>query len=581
MFLTKKSPSGTPLPTQLKLNASTHAPSLPDSGLLDSWATQGATQNACTARKELVRLLDSAARHPSSELNLGHCDAQACLELSDHLVDGHAEACTRADPSTIRLILPSGLVRMPGWIIKFTALRQLIAHGFTGDSDAALNLLEKQCPDLMCDLSSPQGSAKPPETVDIESRQKVHAALAENMLRPLERPFIGTLDPDAKAGLQHFVSLVRETLGTRIDLAGGSGYNLGGFKILRRQGGELGLSKLAEPPHIDGSLDPRSAEAEDLPRTIEIFNAHSEDLRVAIWQAMTKCGYVKYLQAHAATLIDGEWDILVNVGLYFSRNLTQNGAHKDTEGENLFVLLLYCNDQHIEGMEYIPGLANPPEHQAFIERQLPSVFVDEVAEILQTPPHGTAYAPQVEPWGFIGGCDELMVHSTPFVHHRGAFVLVSVIAGMGPALQLCFGPRTEKEYSRVRQCYARGESPSTRNSLVLGAHKAAVQLEELALSDDWIDRSKLEELLRDAGLAEADAAMLFKALAMKATTEDPFDGTALIDIPHLRYSVRMTVPRGKELRREMSEKLENGTVRPQPATRDMARVWVMARRKPT
>jgi hypothetical protein len=164
-----------------------------------------------------------------------------------------------------------------------------------------------------------------------------------------------------------------------------------------------------------------------------------------------------------------------------------------------------------------------------------------------------------------------MVHWTPFVHHRGAFSLDSVIECIGPALEACFGQNTLGAYLELQQQHADGQWPSGGNALAGGAYKVAVQLEELTLSDHWIDRSELEKLLRSAGLAAADAKALFKALADIAQTEDPFNGTALIDIPHLRYSAEITMPRGKELRREMSEKLENGTVYPQPASRDMAR----------
>lgn len=552
---------------------------LPDSGLLDSWADMGTTPQDCAARRELVRLLNSAVTLPSIQLNLNHCDPHACLDLPDHLLHAHAEACTRADPPTRQLILPAGLTEIPVWVTKFGALRQLIAHGFNGDADATLKLLDKQCPELRCDLSHAEGAAEHPDVAGMKTEPPVQTALANNLLRPLERPFVGTLDEEAKAGMQRFVHKVRETIGSRLDLAGGSGYNLGGFKVIRRCDGELELSKLETPPHVDSNLNPRSAEAEDLPKTIEVFNAHCEDARVAIWQAMTKCGYVDYLKAHAATLIEGEWDLLVNVGLYFSRNPSQNGAHKDTEGENLFVILFY--PQRMMGIEYMLRLQNPPQHQEFIRGRLPSLFVNEVEEVLQQPTDGTAYATSVEPGGFIAGCDELMVHWTPFVHHRGAFSLNSVVECIGPALEACFGENTLEAYWDLQQQHADGQRPSGGDALAGAAYKVALQLEELALSDHWIDRSELEKLLRSAGLAAPDAKMFFKALSDIAQTEDPFNGTALIDVPHLRYSAEITMPRGKELRREMSEKLENGTVYPQPVSRDMARVWIMARRKET
>jgi len=534
-------------------------PHSPDSRPADAWASQGATPEARAARQEIVRLFTSAATHPSSELSLIHCDAQACLDLPHDLVDAYAAACTFSDPPTSRLILPPGLTDVPSWIVKFRALAQLVAHGFAGDAHAALTLLNDRWPELACDFGTVR-------------QFDVQAATENTTLQSIYRPYVGTLDEDAKMRLENFMGKVRDVASTAPGIGQSHDYHVGGFKVVRAHDGGLELSKLAAPPYVASSL--ARSEKANLPKTIEVFNAHFGDVQCAVWQAMTKCGYVAYLRTHAATLIDGDWDILVNIDPYFGRRPVQNLAHKDTEGENMFLMLFYCNNQAQMGLEYQLRPRNPPGYVEIMEHQLPSVFVDEVKEVLKEPPDRKAYAPTVEPWGFIAGCDETMVHSTPFLHHRHAFDLQSVIDHIPSALKECFGPGAKREYLNVR-----ASSTSTDNAWAQGAHDVAVQLENLLRSDSWIDRDKLEKLLRDAKLEDADVKKLIIALAGMAATEDPFDGIASIFIPRFNYAADIELPRGKDLVREMSEKLKNGTALPYPESRDYLRVWIMARRK--
>jgi hypothetical protein len=401
----------------------------------------------------------------------------------------------------------------------------------------------------------------------------VHAVPAGNMLRSVYRPFLGTLDEDAKARLRRFMGKVREAAGAARDLATGSDFHLGGFKVVLHDG-ELGLSKLETPPYEAFVLHPLIAEA--LPKTIEVFKAHFEDVQVAVWQAMSKCGYVEYLKAHARSLINDDWEILVDIDPYFSRNPTQIAAHKDTQGENMFLMLLYCNDQPIEGFEYILRPEIPHEHLTFMRQQLPSVFVDEVEDVLKEPPDHTAYAPTIEPWGFVAACDELMVHSTPFVHHRGAFEVQSVITSMGTALRRCFGVSDLAAYRALQE----GGSQATPSAVAQSVHELVTQLRELPPSDPWIDPAELKKVF-ETKLSEFEATMFIEALKDVAVTKDPFDGAARVNILHLNYTAVMTVPRDKELRRAMSEKLDEGTALPHRGEggRDFLRVWIMARRK--
>jgi hypothetical protein len=548
------------LPTTVRpADISRRNPHSPDSGPADAWASQGATPEARAARQEVVRLFTRGATHPSSELSLIHCDPQACLDLPDDLVDAYAAACTSSDPPTSRLILPPGLTDVPSWILKFRALTQLVAHGFAGDAHAALTLLNERCPDLACDFGTVR-------------QLDVQAATENTTLRSIYRPYVGTLDEDAKKKLENFMGKVRDVASMTPGSDEHHDYHVGGFKVVRSHDGGLELSKLAAPPYVASSLGPH--QKANLPKTIEVFNAHFDDVQFAVWQAMYECGYVAYLRKNAATLIDGEWDILVNIDPYFGRRPTQNLAHKDTEGENMFLMLFYCNDQAQMGLEYQLRPRNPRGYVKIMEHQLPSVFVDEVKDVLKDPPDGKAYAPTVGPWSFIAACDETMVHSTPFPHHRGAFELQSVIDNIPSALEECFGPGAKRDYLNVR-----ASPTSTDNAWAQGAHTVAVQLEKLLRSDNWIDRDELEKLLRDAKLEDADVKKLISALADMAATEDPFDGIASIFIPRFNYAADIEVPRGKDLVREMSEKLDKGTALPYPESRDYLRVWIMARRK--
>jgi hypothetical protein len=540
-------PSGTPV--RRKSDAVSRTTPTPDPRPLDSlneWAGhQDLNQEARAARSEVVRLLEFAANHPNGELNLTHCDAQACLDLPAHLVEAY-KACTNSDPRVTRLILPNGLTDVPAWITMFKELKELTAHGFMGDANAALVCLKRQRPGLTCDL---------PRTT----------------LRSVYRPYVGTLHADAKDGLQRFMNNVRGVLSAR-----GSDYHVGGFKVDYSSVGGLQLVKLVDPPIDEADdLDPDSPDAEDLPKTIEVFDTHFEDVQAAVWQAMSECGYVEYLTANAEKL--RAWDILVDINPYFNRNPLNIRAHKDTQGENMFLLLLHCNDQPIMGMEYQLRPKNPPDYSRLMEQQLPSVFVKEVKDILKDPPEGIAYAPTIEPWGFIGACDELIAHSTPFIHHRGAFLLESVAKCMGDALGICFGAGAASEYSEFQRGF---DKDSPRSVHVRGALEVVMQLKQLAFLDDCIDPFKLEELLLNAKLELVDAKKLVKSLEDMVITKDPFDGTAVIDIPSRKYEGQMTVPRGRDrLQREMSRKLEDGTAHSNPGSRHYLRVWIMARLK--
>ena len=560
-----------------KLEAFTQAANLPNS---QSWVEHESPE-VQAARSEVVRSLEVASVQSSRcDLDLSNCDAQACLDLPDFLANAYATACTKSEPPTIRLTLPRGLTEVPAWITKFHTLKELTVPGFIGDANAALQWLAELRPNLTVNLPQDHAtnSEELPGSIGIEREIVVHAAPSITTLRSIYKPYVGTLDAGVKQGLQSFMDELRQAIGDdRLDLERGCDYHLGGFKVVR-SGEELALLKLAAPPHTNFDLDPNSAEAEDLPKAIEVFNTHFELVRAAVWQAMSKCSYVDYLATHATELVDDKWDILVNIDPYFSRDLSQFGAHKDTEGENMFLILLYCNDQPMMGPEYQLRPQNPTEYVELMRKQLPAVFVDEAEEILKEPPEGWAYAPTIEPWGFIAGCDDLISHSTPFVHHRGAFDLQSIIKWMGAALKECFGPGTRHEYLNAQIQYDQHLPISISDDLARGAHDVAAQLEKLGGSDLWIDRSKLKDLLHEK-LGDGDAEKLFNALAAKALTEDPFDGNALIDMPRLDFFGHATVPRGKALRREMSARLEQGTALPYPASRDYLRVWIMARPK--
>jgi hypothetical protein len=150
----------------------------------------------------------------------------------------------------------------------------------------------------------------------------------------------------------------------------------------------------------------------------------------------------------------------------------------------MWLMLFYCNDDADMGIEYQLRQENPPGYLEHMRRQLPSVFVDEVEDILNEPSDGIAYATRIGPWSFIAGCDETMVHSTPFVHHRGAFFLASVLEQFDNALRACFGAHTAEEYSQ---------------NVLPASQEVVRQLKGLASSDDCVDRGELEKLLQGAG----------------------------------------------------------------------------------
>ncbi|VTU25392.1 hypothetical protein RA8CHR_03126 [Variovorax sp. RA8] len=485
------------------------------------------------------------------------------MDLPASVVRAHALKCTTSEPPTSRLTLPSGLKNIPVWIVELkSTLKQVTAHDFAGGEQALranLKFLSWTDSDVSWDWSAGEtgDSAQVPDTREMEHRLDVPAVQSDNALRSIYRPFVGELDEGAKAGLKRFMDKVKEA--SPFDPKTGVDYDLGGFKLVRSHCGKLELSKLSTPPYVQSHFDPDSPDATGLSKAIEVFDTLFSDVHVAVWQAMSECGYVDYFTGNAAQLIDGPWDILVNINPYFSRNPLQISAHKDTVGENMFLILLYCNDGM--GIEYQLRQKNPPGYLQFMGQHLPEVFVDDVKGILKEPGDGTAYVDRVRHGTFIGGCDETMVHSTPFVHHRGAFMLKSVFKSMDEALELCFGACTQEEYS--------GHVLPTVN-------KVLEQLKELTSYDDCVDRGELERLLRVAGFTAPDAAKLVETLAPRMRTKDPFDGTASVGIPGFD---EIKVPRGKKLHRQMSDYLDAGTAVRNTGPRDYMRVWIMARPK--
>ncbi|WP_068682670.1 MULTISPECIES: hypothetical protein [unclassified Variovorax] len=523
------------------------------------------TPEANAARWEVVRRLEGAVASPTNELDLSSCDRQACMDLPAAVVRPYAMKCTTSEPPTTELILPKGLSNIPGWMTEFKAtLKQVTANDFAGSEQsvrADLELLSWKDCQVGWDLSPDDAgeSASPPTTLGIERRLNVQAAPTRTTLSSIYRPYVGELDPTAQAGLKRFMDNVRKA--QPFDPRWGVKYNPGGFKIVRSQNGELELSKLRIPPYIDQNLDHDSDDGLGLPKAKQLFSIHSKDVQAAVWQAMSKCGYVDYLTANAEELIDGEWDILVNINPYFGRRPLEVHAHKDTSGENMWLMLFYCNDDADMGIEYQLRQENPPGYLEHMRRQLPSVFVDEVEDILNEPSDGIAYATRIGPWSFIAGCDETMVHSTPFVHHRGAFFLASVLEQFDNALRACFGAHTAEEYSQ---------------NVLPASQEVVRQLKGLASSDDCVDRGELEKLLQGAGFTAPSAAKIVETLAPMVRTKDPFDGTA----GGLPGFEDIKVPRGKELHREMSDHLDAGTAVRNRQPRDYMRVWIMARRKP-
>lgn len=488
------------------------------------------------------------------------------MDLPASLVRAYALKCSTSEPPTTQLILPPKLNNLPGWMTEFKAtLKQVTAHDFAGGEQALRTdpeLLSWTDSQVVWDLSpgDTAQSARSLAIPGVERRLDVQAAPSNTTLRSIYRPYIGELDPAAKAGLKRFMDNVRKA--QSFDPKWGVKYNPGGFKIVRSQnGGELELSKLRTPPYVDQYLDPDSDDGLGLPKAKELFSTYSKDVQAAVWQAMSKCGYVDYLTANAEKLIDGEWDILVNINPYFGRRPLEVHAHKDTSGENMWLMLFYCNDDTDMGIEYQLRQENPPGYLEHMRRQLPPVFVDEVEDILNEPSDGVAYATRIEPWSFVAACDETMVHSTPFVHHRGAFFLESVLKQLDTALRACFDAHTPEEYSKT----------------VLPASQEVVkQLKGLASSDDCVDRGELEKLLQGAGFTAPNAAKIVETLTPMVRTKDPFDGTA----GGLPGFDDIKVPRGKELHREMSDRLDAGTAIRNKQPRDYMRVWIMARRKP-
>ncbi|VTU32694.1 hypothetical protein H4CHR_03063 [Variovorax sp. PBS-H4] len=484
------------------------------------------------------------------------------MDLPASVVRAHAMKCTTSEPPTSRLILPPGLKNVPVWIAEFKAtLGQVTAHHFVGSEQTIRTDLKFFWPDSKTtwDLSpgATENAAKPSATLDMERQLDVQTVLSNNALRAVARPYIGELDESARAGLECFMDQVRDA--SPFDPKKGIDYNLGGFKMVRSHSGELELLKLATPPYAEPDFDPDSLHARALPKAIEVFDALHGTVQVAVWQAMSKYGIVDYFKGHATQLIDGPWDILVNINPYFSRSPKAIEAHRDTEGENMFLMLFYCKAGM--GIEYQLRHKNPKGYLQYMRQHLPSVFVDEVEDVLKEPADGVAYAPTIEPWNFIAGCDETMVHSTPFLHHRGAFFLKSVLNQMDASLEDCSAAWTAEEYC---------------GRVLPAAGKVREQLKDVMSSDDCVDRGELERLLRVAGLTAPEAAKIVETLAPSMRTKDPFDGTAGVGIPGFHEA---KVPRGKKLHRQMSDRLDAGTALPNAGPRDYMRVWIMARRK--
>ncbi len=176
---------------------------------------------------------------------------------------------------------------------------------------------------------------------------------------------------------------------------------------------------------INSSLLINSSELKDIrfanlpncyPALAELPNLQRDIVKLIV-NTMGAAGQLAYFQsAFKSTFL---WRILIEVHYIYARSKNQVNFHKDTEGQTLFVNLLYMNDQKIAGPDYI---LNPPPikaHDEATEGKQPAFFVQDLSQVRKTLGAPTYIEEsEIPAYGYVAFVDEAIHHSTPVYGHR-------------------------------------------------------------------------------------------------------------------------------------------------------------------
>jgi hypothetical protein len=122
-----------------------------------------------------------------------------------------------------------------------------------------------------------------------------------------------------------------------------------------------------------------------------------------------------------------EADVMIEVNFYKNRGYgTRLGFHKDTEGDNLFVNLLFNNQNAIPATEWIEDLAPTPAKLAEMRKLMPDSLRKGIARSrtkvssgkYKLAEQGTIRGGIAPTAAFVSWTDELVWHATPSVESR-------------------------------------------------------------------------------------------------------------------------------------------------------------------
>lgn len=323
------------------------------------------------------------------------------------------------------------------------------------------------------------------------------------------------------------------------------------------------------------------------------FRAVAPALSPVLQAVLTQSGIADYLIKRAPDLMGKGWEVILTVMPYFDRQILQVGMHKDTEGDNLFMLLLFANKVAIMGPEYILRPPLPDEYLPVMKANLPPAFVDDVLTIL-----GDGMEPRIHftripaGGGYVAACDELIFHSTPFNHHRGAYVVESLPEAVRWAAERYLDATDLQAYEAypepvIDQIIDR-ETLERRWDLFLAGLKQnpriSPKVREVLNFQGQLGKHGLRDPWVDVGVAKSwvsDPAWWALLEGFRTVTTDPYTAGGAIELDDDTRSVT-PLPVRTGLTRSLSEELTKGpegVVHPHPDFRDFLRVWIVARRR--
>jgi Domain of unknown function (DUF4157) len=159
--------------------------------------------------------------------------------------------------------------------------------------------------------------------------------------------------------------------------------------------------------------------------------AKAGDILERLWDKVLKPfmklnGQLGYIQRQ-------EWfrqqsaDVMIEINFYKNRDYsTRLGFHKDTEGDNLFVNLLFNNASKIPATEWIEDLAPSDAKLADMKKLMPDSMEEGIARSrtkiregkYKLANQGTVRGGKASTAAFVSWTDELVWHATPSVESR-------------------------------------------------------------------------------------------------------------------------------------------------------------------